>query len=56
MMVAAHPADLRAAKRAGFRTAYVTPRADEPFGGDGGSVADFEVAADDFADLAKRIV
>ncbi len=56
MMVAAHPLDLRAAMAAGFRTAYVAPRADEPFGSYDGELSDFDVVADDFGSLAKQLV
>ncbi|MCC6626552.1 MAG: haloacid dehalogenase type II [Chloroflexi bacterium] len=57
LMVAAHPGDLRAAGRAGFRTAYVArprefgpARAAEPV-----DPAAFDVTATDFLDLATRL-
>ena len=56
MMVAAHPNDLRASMRAGFRTAYVRPKLNEPFGTDDGDPNDFDVVADDFTDLADRLL
>ena len=56
MIVAAHPGDLRASMRAGFRTALVAPRLQEPFSSDGRDPADFDVRASDFLDLAKQIV
>ncbi|MFT7600000.1 MAG: 2-haloacid dehalogenase [Acidimicrobiales bacterium] len=56
MMVASHPGDLRAAMAVGFRTAFVLPRYDEPGGNDDGNPEDFDVVADDFADLVAKIV
>lgn len=57
MMVAAHPPDLRAASRAGLRTAYVSrplehgpSRATPPESGD-----TFDVLASDFIDLAAKL-
>ena len=57
MMVAAHPADLRAAMAAGMHSAYV-PRvesndagSDEPF-----PVADIDINAENFEDLVTQIV
>lgn len=57
MLVAAHPSDLRAARSAGLRTAYVVrplehgpegrPPRFEP--------GEFDVVADDFVDLARRL-
>lgn len=55
MMVASHPGDLRAAMAAGFRTAFVLPRHDEPGGADDGDPDDFDVVATDFTDLADRL-
>ncbi len=55
MMVASHPMDLRASMAAGFRTAYVLPRLDEPFGTDRGDPNDFDVRADDFTALADAL-
>lgn len=57
MMVAAHKTDLRAAGRAGMRTAYVSrpleygPEATPEPGPDD----EFDVVASDFPDLAKRL-
>jgi 2-haloacid dehalogenase len=57
MMVAAHKSDLRAAKQAGLRTAFV-PRPLE-FGAagaaDNGPDASFDVTARDFVDLADKL-
>ena len=55
MMVAAHPADLRAAAMAGLRTAFVA-RSDE-FGpvGEAESGEEFDVSATDFGDLAQKL-
>ncbi len=55
MMVASHPGDLRAAMAAGFRTAFVLPRHDEPGGNDDGNPEDFDVVAADFTDLVTKI-
>lgn len=57
MMVAAHPADLRAAAATGLRTGYV-PRPlergpDRPFTPD--TSGDFDVTATDFLDLARQL-
>lgn len=57
MMVAAHPADLVAAQRAGLKTAYV-PRPDE--NGPGGRMeavgdAVFDITARDLGDLARQL-
>jgi 2-haloacid dehalogenase len=57
MMVAAHKSDLRAAKQAGLRTAFV-PRPLEfgPAGAaDTGPDASFDVTARDFVDLADKL-
>lgn len=57
MLVAAHPSDLRAARGAGLRTAYV----DRPmeYGPGGKSVRmeldEFDVTATDFLDLAEKL-
>lgn len=56
MMVASHPADLRASMEVGFRTAFVLPRYDEPGGNDDGNPEDFDVVANDFTALADMIV
>jgi 2-haloacid dehalogenase len=57
MMVAAHVGDLRAARAAGLRTAYV-PRPRE-WGPDGPPVeppdASFDIVAEDFEDLAAKL-
>lgn len=57
MMVAAHPADLRAAAEAGLRTAFVArPREHGPDEKvEEGAGADFDVAATDFEDLAEKL-
>ncbi len=57
MMVAAHPADLMAAKAAGLRTAYVEPKLDEPDipGMVLASPDEFDVRAKDFTDLADLL-
>lgn len=55
MMVAAHPNDLRASMTAGFRTAYVAPKLNEPFGSDDKDPNDFDIQADDFHDLADQL-
>ena len=56
-MVAAHPSDLRGARAAGLRTAYV-PRPLER-GPDGPmepwTEGEFDVVASDFLDLARRL-
>ena len=57
MLVAAHPGDLRAARDAGLRTAYV----DRPLEYGPGREAhhtepdEFDVAATDFVDLAEQL-
>ena len=53
MMVAVHPGDLLAAKRAGFKTGYVKPKAWEP-GADGPTDA-FDVAAEDYGEFARKL-
>lgn len=57
MMVAAHPSDLRAARQAGFRAAYVLPRLHDPGEDytDRGLAGEFDIVASDFADLAGRL-
>ena len=55
MMVASHPADLRAAMEVGFRSAFVLPRYDEPGGNDDGNPEDFDFVAADFTELADLI-
>ncbi|CAA9554010.1 MAG: hypothetical protein AVDCRST_MAG88-965 [uncultured Thermomicrobiales bacterium] len=58
MMVAAHPDDLRAARAAGLRTAYV-PRPlehgpDAP-PGEQGELSAFDLVAIDFVELAQQL-
>ena len=55
MMVAAHPFDLRASMTAGFRTAFVAPKLNEPGGFDDKDTADFDIQATDFTDLADQL-
>ncbi len=57
MMVAAHGADLRAAKDAGLGTAYVMPKLAEPDfpGFTEASPDEFEVVAKDFTELADKL-
>jgi 2-haloacid dehalogenase len=58
MKVAAHPSDLRAAGSAGFRTAYVQPRLEDPGEdyGDPGLASEFDVMATDLAALARQLL
>lgn len=53
MMVAVHPGDLRAAERAGLRTAYVKPKVWEP--GADGDTSGFDVVAEDYGHLADQL-
>lgn len=57
-MVAAHPGDLRAAMQAGYGAVYVRPRLEDPGDDytDTGFSAEFDVVADDFDDLARKLV
>jgi 2-haloacid dehalogenase len=57
MKVAAHPSDLRAAKTLGFRTAYVRPKLEDPGEDyrDTGFAAEFDLVAEDFGVLARRL-
>ena len=57
MMVAAHPSDLRAAIKAGYRSAYVVPRLEDPGDDyiDTGFAKEFDLVASDFADLARKL-
>jgi len=57
MMVAAHPSDLRAAARAGMRTAYVHRPLERGPGSEPHVVAagDFDYLASDFLDLANQL-
>lgn len=58
MMVASHPSDLRAAMAAGYRSAYVVPRLEDPGDDytDSGFADEFDVVAEDFADLVRKLV
>jgi 2-haloacid dehalogenase len=57
MMVASHPSDLRAAIRAGYRSAYIVPRLEDPGDDyeDNGFAKEFDVVANDFDDLVQRL-
>jgi len=57
MMVAAHPSDLRAGIEAGFRSAYVLPRLQDPGEDytDTGFGKEFDLVARDFGDLARQL-
>jgi 2-haloacid dehalogenase len=57
MMVAAHPSDLRAAISAGYRSAYVLPRLEDPGDDytDTGFAKEFDIVAQDFANLVKQL-
>ena len=57
MLVACHPSDLRAARAAGLRTGYVDRPLEHGAGGRREAYAEgeFDVAADDFVDLAQRL-
>jgi 2-haloacid dehalogenase len=57
MMVAAHPSDLRAGIAAGYRSAYVVPRLEDPGEDytDTGFAKEFDVVAQDFAELVKQL-
>ena len=57
MMVSAHPGDLRAAARAGLRTAYVIRPLERGPGRQVGRNSDgeFDYTADDFVDLARQL-
>lgn len=57
MMVAAHPSDLRAAIAAGYRSAYVIPRLEDPGEDyiDTGFAGEFDIVARDFAELARLL-
>lgn len=57
MMVASHPSDLRAAMAAGYRSAYVVPRLEDPGDDytDTGFAKEFDAVAEDFADLVKKL-
>ncbi len=57
LMVAAHPSDLDAARRAGLKTAYVPRPLEKGPGSTPDAVADgrFDLVATDFVDLARRL-
>jgi len=56
-MVAVHPSDLRAARAAGFKTVYVTPRLDEPDlpGFAQADESEFDLSVHDFSELAEAL-
>ena len=58
MMVAVHPSDLRAAMAAGYHSAYVQPRLEDPGEDytDGGFATEFDIVARDFGDLATQLL
>ena len=58
MMVASHPSDLRAGIAAGYRSAYIIPRLEDPGDDytDTGFANEFDVVARDFADLAGKLM
>ena len=58
LMVAAHPSDLRAAREAGLKTAYVVRPLEYGAGRRGEDVGDdrFDVVANDFVDLAEQLM
>ncbi len=53
MMVAVHPGDLAAARRAGLRTAYVKPKLEDA--GSRGDSSGFDILAEDYHDLARQL-
>ncbi len=55
IMVAAHPADLRAAAAVGLRTAFVARPDEHGPGGDVESGDEFDVSATDFEDMAEKL-
>jgi 2-haloacid dehalogenase len=57
MLVAAHPGDLRAAREAGLRTAYVARPLEYGPGREAPRIEpdEFDIAATDFADLAEHL-
>jgi 2-haloacid dehalogenase len=57
MMVASHPSDLRAAIKAGYRSAYVVPRLEDPGDDyeDNGFAKEFDVVANNFDELVQRL-
>lgn len=58
MMVAAHPSDLRAASAAGYRSAYILPKLEDPGDDytDTDFASEFDVVARDFANLAEQLL
>jgi len=58
MMVAAHPGDLHAAQTCGLRTAFVHRPLEYGPTGQGQTTPDgeFDIVADDFEDLARRLL
>jgi 2-haloacid dehalogenase len=58
VMVASHPSDLRAGIAAGYRSAYVLPRLEDPGDDytDTGFAEEFDVVARDFADLVEQLI
>jgi 2-haloacid dehalogenase len=58
MMVAAHPSDLRAAISAGYRSAYILPKLEDPGDDytDTGFATEFDFVARDFVDLAENLL
>ena len=58
LMVASHPSDLRAGIAAGYRSAYVLPRLEDPGDDytDTGFAKEFDVVAQDFEDLVKQLI
>ena len=58
MVVASHPSDLRAGIEAGYRSAYVLPRLEDPGDDytDTGFVKEFNIVAQDFADLVGQLI
>ncbi len=58
MMVAAHPSDLRAAIAAGYRSAYILPKLEDPGDDytDTGFASEFDVVAQDLANLAEELL
>jgi len=57
MMVAVHPNDLRAAIAAGYRSAYLAPRLEDPGEDytDTGFASEFDIVVQDFSDLARQL-
>ena len=57
MMVASHPSDLRGAMASGYRSAYVIARLEDPGDDytDTGFATEFDVVAQDFAELAAQL-